>query len=247
MDPTGHMVLCGVQCEEGGGGFVDSSGKFSSYGISPGRQCLTCNTPASISSAELDNGLPTGGGLLNNATVSTRQVIQQLINHQRYDAAITLAVRAYHIDTHGVTPRFDATMAAGDGEGVTIRYPDGTITMGIGIDAFSSSGWLASSIGHEGVHVDQHGSGRAYDDSTFPPGIRPVYAAINEVEAYDWELSHAVQNGLSPDKVADLQRRRDYYADIVSKLDEFLHLDLREGVDRGNYTFPQLPMLPPAP
>jgi RHS repeat-associated protein len=79
-----------------------------------------------------------------------------------------------------------------------------TKTIILGPDAYRSTGWLGSSIGHELVHVDQFEMGNvAATDS--------AVNNINEIEAYDWELQHASQFYLTTDEVADIQSLRSPY------------------------------------
>lgn len=146
--------------------------------------------------------------------------VQKLIDAGDRDAAIQEASRLYNIDTSAVNGpiRFDQSIS---GEGVT--SVGGTVK--IGADAFTSPGWLASSIGHEALHARQLKEGR-WDRKDTPQGI-----AINEVEGYDWEINHAVQNGLNQQDVATLKHRREQHYQRLSDTN-------KHRIDQGNYTLP---------
>jgi hypothetical protein len=69
--------------------------------------------------------------------------------------------------------------------------------------------WLGSSIGHEvEIHVNEQAmKGRWY---TGPQGT-----ALQEVQAYDYEISNAKRYGTSPADLADLKKRRsDNYSQL---------------------------------
>jgi WXG100 family type VII secretion target len=144
--------------------------------------------------------------------------VKKLIDAGDKQGAIDTALRLYGIDTTGVkgTPTYNA---ATSGEGETSK--DGTVT--IGDAAYSSPGWLASSVGHEALHARQSTGGRWYTDKDG--------AALNEVEAYDWEIANADSNGLSRAEVAELTKRRKAYYDTMSAA-------VKARADRGVYTTP---------
>ena len=146
--------------------------------------------------------------------------VQALIDKGDKDGAIAEAAKQYKIDISNAngTPKYNANTA---GEGATTK--DRKVS--IGDAAFSSPGWLASSVGHEMVHTQQ-AADRWYTD--------PQGTAINEIEAYDWEIKHAPDNGLSDAEVAELKKRRtNYYND--------LNADNKKIVDGGSYKLPKAP------
>jgi hypothetical protein len=108
--------------------------------------------------------------------------------------------------------------------------PDGGVYLGNGIvwigeDAFAfhSAGWLAATIGHEAVHATQDTDGRLYFGHQGVP--------MNEVEAYDWELSNTARFGLAQAEIQEVRDRRDeeYY---------LLTPENQKRVDEGIYTLP---------
>jgi hypothetical protein len=74
--------------------------------------------------------------------------LQNAIVNGRYQDAIDLAIEIYGINASGINgkPTYDRGI---DGEGET----NSDRCVHIGPAAFSSLGWLASSIGHEAVHA----------------------------------------------------------------------------------------------
>jgi len=98
-------------------------------------------------------------------------------------------------------------------DGLTVQYdPDlenvaqttGDRLIRVGPAAFRSEGYLASTLDHEFVHVDQYVNYRAAKLDT--QGYN-----LNEVEAYNSELSHAGKYGLSVDEVSGIRVNRDFY------------------------------------
>lgn len=152
------------------------------------------------------------------ADAARAKKVQEFIDKGDKDGAIAEAIKQYHIDTSTAaagTPKYDASTA---GEGATSK--DGTVK--IGDDAFSSPGWLASSVGHEMLHTRQ-AADRWYTDAQG--------TAINEIEAYDWEIQHAPDNNLTNAEVAELKKRRaSYYNDLND--------DNKKIVDGGSYKLP---------
>jgi WXG100 family type VII secretion target len=144
--------------------------------------------------------------------------VKKLIDAGDKQGAIDEATRLYGIDTTGVkgSPTYNSSTS---GEGGTSR--DGTVN--IGDAAFSSPGWLASSVGHEALHARQSTGGRWYTDKDG--------AALNEVECYDWEINNAGANGLTRAEVAELRKRRKAYYDTMSPA-------IKARADRGVYTMP---------
>jgi WXG100 family type VII secretion target len=168
------------------------------------------------------NANPAGQATPNAAAPSkeAQAEVQKLIDAGDRDGAIQEAIRRYNIDVRAVKGpiKFDQAV---NGEGIT--SVGGTVK--IGADAFTSPGWLASSVGHEALHARQLQEGR-WDLKDTPQGI-----AINEVESYDWEINHATQNGLNQQEIDTLKRRRQQH---YSKLSD----PNKKRVDQGNYTLP---------
>jgi hypothetical protein len=134
--------------------------------------------------------------------------------------AIAHAVSAYGIDiTHVKSLLYDRSNSDGDSE------TDGR-TVTIGDAAFTSPGNLGSTIAHESeVHVNrQTMKGRVYEG--------PEGNALNEVEAYDYEIAGAARFGLTKEDIAGLRRNRAHY---------MAHLG-HDALDRrakGDYTMPK--------
>lgn len=131
--------------------------------------------------------------------------------------AITLAVAAYGIDIHHAK----SVMYGQTIDGGSETDDDGNVT--IGDDAFSSPGWLASSIAHEAeVHVgQQNAKGRNYGGNQG--------RALNEVQAYDWEIGQAKRFGLTKKQVESLRQLRSHYLDRLDR-------QHREQRQRGDYS-----------
>ena len=150
--------------------------------------------------------------------------VQDKIDKGDKEGAISAAIKEYKIDTRTAkagSPKFNASTS---GEGETAK--DGTVD--IGSKAFSSPGWLASSIGHELVHTQQVGD-RWYTDAQ---GTH-----INEIEAYDWEINHAPENGLSAAEIATLNKRRTSHYDKLNAANKAI-------IDGGSYKLPPPPAAP---
>lgn len=159
-----------------------------------------------------------GGGGGGKAKVDPRvTAVQAFIDKGDKDGAIAESVKQYGIDTSKAkgAPKFNASTS---GEGDT--DPDGTVS--IGDKAFTSPGWLASSVGHEMVHTQQIAD-RWYTDAQ---GTH-----VNEIEAYDWEIKHAPDNGLTAAEVAVLTRRRTSHYNK-------LNADNKKIIDGGSYKLP---------
>jgi hypothetical protein len=135
--------------------------------------------------------------------------IQAFIEAGDRQGAIDEAIRQYRLDTSAAKGpiTFDSEVS---GEGLTDR--DGTVK--IGEDAFSSPAWLASSIGHEIVHAEQGRDGRWNDTRQ---GV-----AMNEVEAYDWELARVNEFGLSAQERETLARRRETKFNRLNTINKML-------------------------
>jgi WXG100 family type VII secretion target len=138
----------------------------------------------------------------------------------KHNEAIELAVKLYKIDLSAVKgkPQYDWGSGLGG-------YTDDDRSIEIGNDGFARSpGWLASTIGHEAVHARQMKEGRSYDGDESPQGL-----AINQYEAYQWELDNAKHNGLTADEVASIKRLQAAEFRQLSKANQ-------ERVKRGIYT-----------
>jgi len=144
--------------------------------------------------------------------------VRKLIDAGNKQGAIDEAVKQYGIDTSKVNgkPTYNS---ATSGEGAT--RPNRSVS--IGDAAFSSPGWLASSVGHESLHARQASEGRWYTDAQGD--------AMNEVECYDWEIKNASANGLSAAETAELGRRRTAYHNLLNATN-------MKRVDGGTYTKP---------
>jgi hypothetical protein len=142
--------------------------------------------------------------------------ISKLIAEKKYDEAIQLTIKYYKIDASiAKSITYDSSVS---GEASTTQ--SGKVSMGD--VAFATPGWLASSIQHELVHVQQ------IKDRWY---LGPQGTAINEIEAYDLEIRNAEQNALTDDQIKDLQKRRKDYYDL---LDE----ENKKRIDNGDYTLP---------
>ncbi len=165
-------------------------------------------------------GGPSGGASSGGASGPDPRLkpVQDKIDAGDKQGAIEEAIKQYGIDLKNVkgTPKYDSSTS---GEGATSK--DGSVS--IGDDAFSSPGWLASSVGHEALHATQAKEGRWYTDDEG--------TALNEVECYDWEIAHAKENGLSASEVTDLQSRRQSHYDQLTDT-------VKKRVDKGDYTLP---------
>lgn len=144
--------------------------------------------------------------------------VASLIQEGAWQAAIDAATANHEIDTSRVKGGvvYDATLAE---EGATAR--DGRVR--IGSAAFRSAAWLASTIAHEvEVHLNRQAmTGRGY---TVSEGT-----ALQEVEAYDYEIQQAAHFGLSASEVIELRRRRMFYY-------QWLSPDNQAKADAGDYT-----------
>ena len=130
-----------------------------------------------------------------SAADKTRQdAVQKFIRADDRQGAVDEAIKQYGIDVSGVKGKvvYDPSTP---GEGETAK--DGTVR--IGDEAFLSPAWLASSIGHEAQHAQQARDGRWNDTAQG--------RAMNETEAYKWELNNADKNGLTAIEQKTLNRR----------------------------------------
>jgi RHS repeat-associated protein len=105
----------------------------------------------------------------------------------------------------------------------------------IGPGAFSSPAWLVSTLRHEGVHRIQ------YDEERGSPLTALRYldkqtTHLNEVEAYDTELTFAQDSGLSSLEVQQIKERRNYQYNGGDQLWEGLDDEYKRRADLGVYT-----------
>jgi hypothetical protein len=147
-----------------------------------------------------------------------RDLIQAFIDSGDRQGAIDQAIASYGLDVGAANGAITYDPSV-DEDGATDE--DGTVK--IGTEAFSSPAWLASSIGHEVLHAEQARDGRWNNSKQ---GV-----AMNEVEAYDWEIRNADRFGLSDAEKATINRRRDTK---YSRLN-FIN---KARADAGIYTIP---------
>lgn len=128
------------------------------------------------------------------ADKARQDAVQKFIKADDRQGAVDEAIKQYGIDVSGVKGKvvYDPSTP---GEGETAK--DGTVR--IGDEAFRSPAWLASSIGHEAQHAKQASDGRWNDTAQG--------RAMNETEAYKWELNNADKNGLTDLEQKTLNRR----------------------------------------
>jgi hypothetical protein len=93
------------------------------------------------------------------------------------------------------------------GGGLIHNVPGLGTNMKIGESAFTTPGWLGSTIGHENVHLQQA------LDGTFT-NVEPG-SSQNEVDAYNWELSNADHFWLTDSEIAKLNTLITPYLNIV--------------------------------
>lgn len=163
------------------------------------------------------------GGTVAPAPIGTTMAekaaaVQKFIDKGDKAGAIKEAIRQYGVDVSSAKTGTPVHNSSVTGEGATSK--DGTIK--IGDKAFASPGLLATVIGHEHVHAQQ-AADRWY---TGPQGT-----AINEVEAYDWELKNASRFGLTTAEINTIKARRKAHYDL-------LNADNKKIVDGGSYVLP---------
>jgi RHS repeat-associated protein len=129
--------------------------------------------------------------------------------------AVEIAIKVYDIRLASPDVNFDAYSGSKDfleRPGINLGYQPNFDTSSGGIlgtniklgeKAFSSAGWLGVTIGHENVHLQQTLDGTI-------TGINPGYAR-NEVHAYNWELDHRVQFGLTDEEIFKLETLKQDY------------------------------------
>lgn len=163
------------------------------------------------------SGAPTPAPI-GKTTAEKAAAVQKFIDAGDKPGAINEAIRQYGLDTSSAkagTPKYDSSVR---GEGATSK--DGT--MKIGDKAFKSPAWLATTIAHEHVHAQQ-AADRWY---TGPQGT-----ALNEVEAYDWELTNQAKFGFTDAELREIRSRRKTHYDE-------LNADNKKIVDGGSYKLP---------
>jgi hypothetical protein len=140
--------------------------------------------------------------------------------------AIQRAIEAYGIDARHVSDGVNYSPHGDmqDREAVTVRDGDGRIRVILGDDAFTSAPWLASSLAHE---IEVHVNRQLAPGTDYPAGDAEG-TAIQEVEAYDYELRNKDRFGLDPGDVRLLQRRRRSFYERLAPED-------RRRVDAGVY------------
>jgi hypothetical protein len=153
---------------------------------------------------------------LRTPTAAERQAISDALASGDHQGAIDAAVRAYGLTA---SARWDPALPQeGDTDGeskvVTIGPPAfADDTTGLP----RSPGWLASTIGHEQIHLRQllavH-PGDGGDNYARPatPGDD-----ANELEAYDWEIRNADTLALLPAEREELLRRRQRHWTALSE------------------------------
>ena len=150
-------------------------------------------------------------------TAKCNAKIQKLIDEGKKQEAIDETIKHYGIDdTKTKEVVYDSSVS---GEAAATK--SGKVK--VGDDAFSSPSWLASSLSHEiEIHVNnQAKKGNWY---TGKEGT-----ALQEVEAYDHEISHAKKFGTSKSEIKDLENRRKSHYDQLSP-------DYKKRADKGDYT-----------
>lgn len=189
-DSSGHMM------DQGDGGCTNE------------RDCKKNPTKKDLVQSIIETGNKSKNR--ENKTYFRQLAIEAVIDAYRLDLAspsINLSAYSGSADflartgiNLGYNPDFAGTGQTFPGPGMGIDYGQNGLNIKIGEGAFSSAGWLASTIGHENIHLQQALDGHYYAGD--------AGGALNEIEAYDWELSHAVDNGLSPLEITRLKDLR---------------------------------------
>jgi hypothetical protein len=124
---------------------------------------------------------------------------------KKREEAIEAAVKAFKIDTRKTKSLvYDKTV-----KGEAAAKADGSVR--VGDDAFRNAAWLGSSIGHE---VETHVNGQAMEGKWY---TGPQGTAIQEVQAYDYEIANKKRYGTSNEDVKDLEKRRQAYYESLSE------------------------------
>jgi hypothetical protein len=132
-------------------------------------------------------------------------------------SALDKAVDAYKIDTSKAKAVIFNRDTVGEGE----TSKEGTVTMGN--DAFKSAAWLGSSVGHE---TEVHNNAQAQNDVWY---TGKEGTAMQEVEAYQYELDNSKRYGTTKEDQEELGRRRQSYYNKLSP-------DYQAKADRRDYT-----------
>lgn len=131
--------------------------------------------------------------------------------------AINKAIDAYDIDVSNA--KFVKYDADTPGEGGANQRGE----IRLGDDAFSSASWLGSTLGHESeIHINQQlekGNWYTGDQGT----------ALQEVQAYQYEIKNAKRFGTSKKDLKELKQRRKSHMDVLSD-------DYRARARAGKYT-----------
>ena len=193
-DPTGHSAW------EGGGGCTDES------------DCSASREDIISSIIKTGNSAKARGPEGRADLIYYRQLaIEMAIHYYNLMLAPNINVSAYsgsqdYLSRMGINlgydPDFYGTGQTYPGPGIGSYNIQGT-NIKIGERAFTSPGWLASTIGHENVHLQQLVDGHYYGGD--------AGTALNETEAYNWELAHASQNGLTDSEIAQINSLRQTY------------------------------------
>jgi len=150
------------------------------------------------------------------AKVKNAEIQKLMANNP--EGAVQEAIKQYNIDTSKFkSVSFDQNCPL-DAD----VKADGS--MRVGPSALRSPGYLASTIGHEAVHREQHEDGRLDPNASG----KSQNGHMNEVEAYDWELKNADKHGLTDIDVKTITRRRDSHYNQLSD-------ENKKRVDNGDY------------
>ncbi|MFO0578849.1 MAG: hypothetical protein U1A78_33010 [Polyangia bacterium] len=131
--------------------------------------------------------------------------------------AIDKAIDAYDIDVSNAKfVKYDAATA---GEGGANQRAE----IRLGDAAFSSASWLGSTLGHESeIHINEQ-----LKKGNWYTGAQGT--ALQEVQAYQYEIDNAKRFGTSKKDLKDLKQRRKSHMDALSH-------DYQERARDGNYT-----------
>ncbi len=143
------------------------------------------------------------------------------IEEGRYTEALAAAVSGLNIDSNLSYFLYAARSDAGEGLTTTdynldsstgLYVPSGRSKVEIYTPAFASASWLVSTIMHEYQHVLQHQKSLTGTELSDPTG---EHNEAGEVDAYLWEIEHAIDTGMATDlpRLLDTwSRTRQHYA-----------------------------------
>jgi len=153
------------------------------------------------------------------ATPEQIKEIQGLIDAGKHQEAIDKAVQYYGVNVSNV----DGKVLYDPNRPDAATWPDRRVRVRKG--HFQSPGWLASSIAHESeVHVNKQAmAGNWYNDQDG--------WALQEVEAYDYEIANAKRFGLTSAEIEELKQTRKSYYNSMSPA-------YQRQADKGIYTRP---------